>query len=100
MHRGKVTVAIDLSGDSLHRRAYRLQAGQAPMKENLAAAVLLRSGWPARIADFDLLLDPMCGSGTLLIEAAMMAADIAPGLQRKRYGFPVGRGIRKGYGMS
>ncbi|MDO6513488.1 MULTISPECIES: bifunctional 23S rRNA (guanine(2069)-N(7))-methyltransferase RlmK/23S rRNA (guanine(2445)-N(2))-methyltransferase RlmL [unclassified Neptuniibacter] len=96
MHRGKVTVAIDLSGDSLHRRAYRLQAGQAPMKENLAAAVLLRSGWPARIADFDLLLDPMCGSGTLLIEAAMMAADIAPGLQRKRYGFSRWTGHQKG----
>lgn len=96
MHRGKVTVAIDLSGDSLHRRAYRLQAGQAPMKENLAAAVLLRSGWPTRIADFDLLLDPMCGSGTLLIEAAMMAADIAPGLQRKRYGFSRWTGHQKG----
>lgn len=95
MHRGKVTVAIDLSGDSLHRRFYRLKAGKAPMKENLAAAVLTRSGWPKRIEDYDLLLDPMCGSGTLLIEAAMMAADIAPGLQRKRYGFSRWTGHQK-----
>ncbi len=87
MHRGKLTVAIDLSGDSLHRRSYRLKAGEAPMKENLAAAVLMRSGWPQKLKESGLLFDPMCGSGTLLIEAAMMAADIAPGLQRKRYGF-------------
>ncbi len=96
MHRGKVTVAIDLSGDSLHRRSYRLKAGQAPMKENLAAAVLIRSGWPARVSELDLLLDPMCGSGTLLIEAAMMAGDVAPGLQRKRYGFSRWTGHQKG----
>ncbi|MGI1669779.1 MAG: bifunctional 23S rRNA (guanine(2069)-N(7))-methyltransferase RlmK/23S rRNA (guanine(2445)-N(2))-methyltransferase RlmL [Neptuniibacter sp.] len=87
MHRGKLTVALDLSGDSLHRRSYRLKAGEAPMKENLAAAVLIRSGWPEKFKDTGLMLDPMCGSGTLLIEAAMMAADIAPGLQRKRFGF-------------
>ena len=87
MHRGKLTVALDLSGDSLHRRSYRLKAGEAPMKENLAAAVLFRSGWPEKFKDTGLMLDPMCGSGTLLIEAAMMAADIAPGLQRKRFGF-------------
>ncbi|PIE24239.1 MAG: bifunctional 23S rRNA (guanine(2069)-N(7))-methyltransferase RlmK/23S rRNA (guanine(2445)-N(2))-methyltransferase RlmL [Neptuniibacter caesariensis] len=87
MHRGHITVALDLSGDSLHRRAYRLKAGEAPMKENLAAAVLIRSGWSRAKAADGLLLDPMCGSGTLLIEAAMIAADIAPGLQRKRFGF-------------
>ncbi|WP_286238197.1 bifunctional 23S rRNA (guanine(2069)-N(7))-methyltransferase RlmK/23S rRNA (guanine(2445)-N(2))-methyltransferase RlmL [Neptuniibacter halophilus] len=87
MHRGKLTVALDLSGDSLHRRAYRLQAGEAPMKENLAAAVLIRAGWPQQMQENGVLLDPMCGSGTLLIEAALMAADIAPGLQRKRFGF-------------
>jgi 23S rRNA (guanine2445-N2)-methyltransferase / 23S rRNA (guanine2069-N7)-methyltransferase len=95
MNRGKVTVAIDLSGDSLHRRSYRLKAGQAPMKENLAAAVLLRSGWPARVEELDLFLDPMCGSGTLLIEAAMMAGDVAPGLQRKRFGFSRWTGHQK-----
>jgi len=87
MHRGKITVALDMSGDSLHRRAYRLKAGEAPMKENLAAAILLRAGWPERAQKSGLVLDPMCGSGTLLIEAALMAADIAPGLQRKRFGF-------------
>lgn len=87
MHRGKLTIALDLSGDSLHRRAYRLKAGEAPMKENLAAAVLIRSGWPDKAVDTKIMLDPMCGSGTLLIEAATMAADIAPGLQRKRFGF-------------
>lgn len=87
MHRGKLTIALDLSGDSLHRRAYRLKAGEAPMKENLAAAVLIRSGWPEKAVDTKIMLDPMCGSGTLLIEAATMAADIAPGLQRKRFGF-------------
>ncbi|MCP4594864.1 bifunctional 23S rRNA (guanine(2069)-N(7))-methyltransferase RlmK/23S rRNA (guanine(2445)-N(2))-methyltransferase RlmL [Neptuniibacter sp.] len=87
MHRGKITIALDLSGDSLHRRAYRLKAGEAPLKENLAAALLTRSGWPKRAEESGLVLDPMCGSGTLLIEAAMMAADIAPGLQRKRFGF-------------
>ena len=95
MHRGKITVALDLSGDSLHRRAYRLKAGEAPMKENLAAAVLIRSGWPQRSEEQAVLLDPMCGSGTLLIEAALMAADIAPGLQRKRYGFSRWTGHQK-----
>lgn len=87
MHRGKITVALDMSGESLHRRAYRLKAGEAPMKENLAAAILTRSGWPERSSESGLVFDPMCGSGTLLIEAALMAADIAPGLQRKRFGF-------------
>ena len=89
MHHGKLVISLDLSGDSLHRRSYRLKAGEAPMKENLAAAVLIRSGWPTRCKEQSepMLLDPMCGSGTLLIEAALMAADIAPGLQRKRYGF-------------
>jgi 23S rRNA (guanine2445-N2)-methyltransferase / 23S rRNA (guanine2069-N7)-methyltransferase len=87
MHRGKLTIALDLSGDSLHRRSYRLKTGEAPMKENLAAAVLIRAGWSGEQDGYKHLLDPMCGSGTLLIEAAMIAADIAPGLQRKRFGF-------------
>ncbi|MDF2182739.1 bifunctional 23S rRNA (guanine(2069)-N(7))-methyltransferase RlmK/23S rRNA (guanine(2445)-N(2))-methyltransferase RlmL [Neptuniibacter sp. CAU 1671] len=87
LHRGKARISLDLSGESLHRRAYRLQSGEAPLKENLAAAVLLRAGWPERMSQDMPLIDPMCGSGTLLIEAAMMAADIAPGLSRKRFGF-------------
>ena len=85
LQRNRATVALDLSGDSLHRRGYRLKAGAAPMKENLAAAVLIRAGWPA--AGFDTLLDPMCGSGTLLTEAVLMSADIAPGLFRQTFGF-------------
>ncbi|KEI72166.1 50S rRNA methyltransferase [Endozoicomonas elysicola] len=80
-------VAIDLSGQSLHERGYRLEAGEAPLKENLAAALLYRAGWPEVAKQGGTLLDPMCGSGTLLIEGAMMAADIAPGLLRARYGF-------------
>ncbi|HEY5558642.1 MAG TPA: bifunctional 23S rRNA (guanine(2069)-N(7))-methyltransferase RlmK/23S rRNA (guanine(2445)-N(2))-methyltransferase RlmL [Steroidobacteraceae bacterium] len=85
--RGAVVVAIDLSGDSLHRRGYRGGQGAAPLKENLAAAVLLRAGWPAIAATGGAFVDPMCGSGTLVIEAALIAADIAPGLVRKSFGF-------------
>ena len=85
--RGAVVVAIDLSGDSLHRRGYRGGQGAAPLKENLAAAVLLRAGWPAIAATGGAFVDPMCGSGTLAIEAALIAADIAPGLSRKGFGF-------------
>ncbi|GAB2590621.1 bifunctional 23S rRNA (guanine(2069)-N(7))-methyltransferase RlmK/23S rRNA (guanine(2445)-N(2))-methyltransferase RlmL [Nitrincola alkalisediminis] len=83
--KGQATVSLDMSGESLHRRGYRQQAGEAPMKENLAAAVLLRAGWNKDV--FDAVLDPMCGSGTLLIEAAMIAANIAPGLYRHQFGF-------------
>ncbi len=85
--RGAVTIAIDLSGDSLHRRGYRGGQGAAPLKENLAAAILIRSGWPAIAAAGGSFVDPMCGSGTLPIEAALIAADIAPGLLRDRFGF-------------
>ncbi len=75
---GKETyLLLDLLGHSLHQRGYRTEGGAAPLKENLAAAILQRAGWPG---DFDTLVDPLCGSGTLLIEAAMMALDIAPGL--------------------
>ena len=82
--RGEATVSIDLSGESLHRRGYRREGTQveAPLKENLAAAILLRAGWPAIAAAGGRLVDPLCGSGTLPIEAALMAADIAPGLAR------------------
>jgi 23S rRNA (guanine2445-N2)-methyltransferase / 23S rRNA (guanine2069-N7)-methyltransferase len=86
-HKGRVTVSLDISGESLHRRGYRTGQGSAPIKENLAVALLLRSGWPEIAATGGALLDPMCGSGTLIIEGAMMAADIAPGLLRNQYGF-------------
>ncbi|WP_432695787.1 bifunctional 23S rRNA (guanine(2069)-N(7))-methyltransferase RlmK/23S rRNA (guanine(2445)-N(2))-methyltransferase RlmL [Marinobacterium sp. YM272] len=84
--KGKASVALDLSGESLHRRGYRQQAGAAPMKENLAAAVLIRAGWPEMAAGTP-LLDPMCGSGTLLVEGLLMATDTAPGLLRNQFGF-------------
>lgn len=87
VHRNEATVSIDLSGDSLHRRGYRASGVTAPLKENLAAAILLRSGWSAVAASGGGLLDPMCGSGTLPIEAALMAGDCAPGLGRDYFGF-------------
>lgn len=82
-----VTLSIDLSGESLHRRGYRLDGGAAPLKENVAAAILYRAKWPEIAKKGGSLLDPMCGSGTLLIEGLLMAADIAPGLYRKQFGF-------------
>ncbi|TAK60621.1 bifunctional 23S rRNA (guanine(2069)-N(7))-methyltransferase RlmK/23S rRNA (guanine(2445)-N(2))-methyltransferase RlmL [Methylobacter sp.] len=80
-------LSLDLSGESLHRRGYRDVSIKAPMKENLAAAMLLRSGWPQIAKQQGSLLDPMCGSGTLLLEGAMIAADYAPGLLRDYFGF-------------
>ena len=85
--RSRATVGIDLSGEPLHRRGYRLSDVEAPLKENLAAALLLRCGWPRIAAEGGAFVDPMCGSGTLVIEAALMAADVAPGLLRRRFGF-------------
>ncbi|MCE3026207.1 bifunctional 23S rRNA (guanine(2069)-N(7))-methyltransferase RlmK/23S rRNA (guanine(2445)-N(2))-methyltransferase RlmL [Salinicola sp. DM10] len=87
LHKGQLLVGIDLVGASLHQRGYRRDIGHAPLKENLAAALLVRAGWPARAKRGEPLVDPMCGAGTLLIEAAMMAADIAPQLSRERFGF-------------
>ncbi len=81
-HREQATVSIDLAGDSLHRRGYRARGVAAPLKENLAAAILLRCGWPAMAQENYNFLDPMCGSGTLVIEAALMAFDTAPGWLR------------------
>ena len=92
LDRDRATLSLDLSGESLHRRAYRARGVAAPLKENLAAAVLLRSGWPAIAESGGELTDPMCGSGTLVIEAAMMALDIAPGLLRSYFGFVGWRG--------
>ncbi len=82
LRKGRATVSVDLGGGPLHRRGWRRAQGEAPLKENVAAAVLLRGGWSRVHADGGGLLDPMCGSGTLVIEGALMAADVAPGLQR------------------
>ena len=87
LYRDILVVSLDLSGDSLHRRGYRTDGGQAPLKENLAAALLKRAGWPEIAAGGGMLLDPMCGSGTLVLEGALMAGDGAPGLLRSHYGF-------------
>ena len=85
--KGQLTVGIDLSGDSLHQRGYRLDGGLAPLKENIAAAALWAADWPARSRRGEALIDPMCGSGTLLLEGALMALNRAPGLMRQRFGF-------------
>jgi len=87
LDRDEATVSLDLSGDSLHRRGYRLSGSAAPLKENLAAAILIRGGWPEVAKSGGDLLDPMCGSGTLLIEGALLAGDVAPGLARAYFGF-------------
>lgn len=82
------SLSLSLSGESLHRRGYHLESGKAPLKETLAAALLLRAGWLKELAKpHPVLLDPMCGTGTFLIEAALMAYDIAPGLYRNYFGF-------------
>ncbi len=73
-----VQVLLDITGEALHKRGYRREAGEAPIKENLAAALVAFSGWRYR----ESLLDPFAGSGTIPIEAAMMARNIAPGLER------------------
>ena len=86
LNRGKIEVALDLSGEAMHRRGYRERQGQAPLRENLAAALLYRAGWPEICAQGGSMFDPMCGSGTFVIEAAMMAADCAPGLLRTFWG--------------
>jgi 23S rRNA (guanine2445-N2)-methyltransferase / 23S rRNA (guanine2069-N7)-methyltransferase len=82
VRKGKGMISVDLGGGPLHRRGWRQSQGEAPLKENLAAAMLLRGDWPRIHREGGELLDPMCGSGTLLIEGALMAADEAPGLQR------------------
>ena len=78
---------LDLSGDALHKRGYRQSAGSAPLRETLAASMLYRAKWQSFYEQGLPFYDPMCGSGTLLIEAAMMAANIAPGILRDRFGF-------------
>jgi 23S rRNA (guanine2445-N2)-methyltransferase / 23S rRNA (guanine2069-N7)-methyltransferase len=89
---GQITVSIDLAGESLGRRGYRVAGGEAPLRENLAAGILMRAQWPQVAAAGGEFLDPMCGSGTFVIEAAWMAANIAPGLMREYFGFLGWRG--------
>lgn len=81
--RNRVTLSIDTSGHSLHRRGWRLHQGRAPLSETSAAGIVLHSGWDRRAP----LLDPFCGSGTILIEAALIASNTAPGIFRKQFGF-------------
>ncbi|MEQ9010225.1 bifunctional 23S rRNA (guanine(2069)-N(7))-methyltransferase RlmK/23S rRNA (guanine(2445)-N(2))-methyltransferase RlmL [Algiphilus sp.] len=79
----RALLAIDVGHGPLHRRGYRATGGRAPLRENLAAALLWRAGWPERAARGEALFDPFCGSGTLVIEAALMATNTAPGLLRR-----------------
>ncbi|MEO9945374.1 bifunctional 23S rRNA (guanine(2069)-N(7))-methyltransferase RlmK/23S rRNA (guanine(2445)-N(2))-methyltransferase RlmL [Paraglaciecola sp.] len=83
--RNVLAVYIDMSGQSLHQRHYRAKTGLAPVKEHLASAMLIRSGWTQHIEQP--LLDPMCGAGTIAIEAALISNNVAPGLSRKQWGF-------------
>jgi len=87
IHQNQATLSLDLSGDSLHRRGYRLEHTGAPLKEHLAAALLIQAGWSGEFTETRRLVDPMCGSGTFVIEAAMLAANVAPGLRRSYFGF-------------
>lgn len=88
VHKDQATLSLDLSGESLHRRGYRCDGGGvAPLKESLAAAIITLSGWTPETASGSMLLDPMCGSGTLLIEGALIHGDVAPGLSRGYFGF-------------
>ncbi len=89
VHERRATVYLNLSGSSLHRRGYREEGVQteAPLKETLAAGMLMAAGWPEVAKRGGILVDPMCGSGTIAVEAALMAADVAPGMLRERWGF-------------
>ncbi len=78
INKDRVIIALDASGTGLHKRGYRQEAGPAPIKETIAAAMIYLSKWNRD----RILIDPFCGSGTILIEAALMARKIAPGLNR------------------
>ena len=80
-------VSLDFSEFSLYQRGYRQHQGSTSLKENLAAALLGQCGWPMKAKNGGALLDPMYGSGTILAEGLLMAADWAPGLIRKKFGF-------------
>ncbi|MBN2799125.1 MAG: hypothetical protein JXX28_08250 [Deltaproteobacteria bacterium] len=88
----KATVSLDLSGYPLHLRGLDRDGGPAPLRENLAAALLQLAGWEERAKAGEPLLDPLCGSGTFLTEAALIARGIAPGLSRREWGFTRWRG--------
>lgn len=88
----RATLSLDLAGESLHRRGYRGATGPAPLKESVAAAILMLADWPEIAAHGGSLVDPMCGSGTLLVEAAWIATDRAPGLTRRRWVFSSWKG--------
>lgn len=94
LREGRATISLNLSGASLHRRGYRREGVQteAPLKETLAAGILLSAGWEEIAEQGGTLVDPMCGSGTFAIEGALMAAHMAPGLLRERWGFAGWRG--------
>jgi putative N6-adenine-specific DNA methylase len=79
----RCTISLDSSGESLHKRGYRLDQTEAPLSEVLAAGMILKTGWRGETN----FIDPMCGSGTLLIEAAMIALNIPPGIHRKEFAF-------------
>jgi 23S rRNA G2445 N2-methylase RlmL len=83
LFRDRCTLSLDSSGEALHKRGWRRHQGRAPLAETLAAGVVLLSDWDRRAP----LIDPCCGSGTIAIEAALIAADVAPGLVRERFGF-------------
>lgn len=83
LHAGRCTLSLDASGRSLHERGYRVEGEHAPLKETLAAAIIELTGWTGETP----LIDPMCGSGTLVLEAGLKALDIAPGLFRDRFSF-------------
>ena len=85
VHRDNVVIGLDMSGNSLHQRAYRSKTGEAPLKEHVACAMLIRSGWTANTDKP--LTDLFCGSGTIAIEAAYIARNIAPGIKRSYWGF-------------
>ena len=87
LYRNEVTLSLDISGESLHRRSYRTAPGPATLKENVAAGILYRAHWPKIAEQGGTLLDPMCGTGTLPIEAALIATDFAPGTLRSYFGF-------------
>ena len=88
----QAAIRLDLSGESMHMRSYRTYGGEAPLKESLAAAIVSLAGWSAGVSPDSMFLDPMCGSGTLLIEAALIYGDSAPGLGRRYFGFLGWRG--------
>ena len=92
LYKGEAVISLDISGGGLHRRGYRFDRTEAPLKENLAAGIVSRAGWQAIAEQGGSFVDPMCGSGTLLIEAAWIAMDRAPALGRQDLGLLSWRG--------